>query len=628
MSGIAGFYNTAVSQLQEEAETILRRMTDSIRHRGPDDSGIWHDTRHGVGLGFRRLAVRDFSASGHQPMASADNRYVIVFDGRVYNYASLREELLGLGHIFQGRSDTEVLLAGIRQWGLQAAVRRFNGMFAFALWDVDNRSLHLGRDRMGVKPLYYGWLGRSLVFGSELKALRTHPGFRKEIERGALALFLRYGYIPTPFTIYEDIYKLTPGQILTIWPGSEAGDERRESYWSPRAAVEQGLTSPFRGSEREALDALEGLLTRSFGARKISDVPLGAFLSGDAASATLAALLQREDGQPLQTFHARFDEEDKGEHARAVASRLGAEYTETVITSEDALAVLPRLPGLYDEPFADLSQIRAVLVSELARRRVIVGLSSEGGDALFGGFPRYCQGMRAWNAVGWMPDSWRRAAARGLGRFSGREGAIRQLFKVFNAPAREALYLDLVSRWKQPEAALIDSREPLTVLTDPLRWMNVSTFAERMMSLDLVTFLPDNILSRVDRAGMGASLEVRLPFVDDHEVVEFAWSLPLRMKIRDGQGNWILRQLLARVAPRLRFATPGTESSAPIDAWLRGDLRDWAEDLLDKERLGREGFFQAEPIRQAWQEHRSGQRDHAQKLWPVLMFQAWLAEKV
>lgn len=627
MSGIAGFYNTAVSQLQDEAETILRRMTDSIRHRGPDDSGVWHDTRNGVGLGFRRLAVRDFSASGHQPMASADNRYVIVFDGRVYNYASLREELLGLGHIFQGRSDTEVLLAGIRQWGLQAAVRRFNGMFAFALWDVESRSLHLGRDRMGVKPLYYGWLGKSLVFGSELKALRAHPGFQMKIERGALALFLRYGYIPTPLTIYENIYKLTPGQILTIWPGSDVGDERREAYWSPRAAVEKGLTSPFRGTERDALDALDGLLTRSIGLRRMADVPLGALLSGNTASATLAALLQREDGQPLQTFHARFDEEGKGEHVRTIACRLGAEYTETVITSEDALAVLPRLPGLYDEPFADLSQIQAVLVSELARRRVIVGLSGEGGDALFGGCPRYSQGMRAWSAVGWMPDSWRRAAARGLGRFSGQDGAIRQLFKVFNAPAREALYLDLVSRWKQPEAALIDSREPLTIMTDPLRWMNVSTFAERMMSLDLVTSLPDGILAKIDRAGMGASLEVRLPFVDDHEVIEFAWSLPLRMKIRGGQGDWILRRLLARYAPRLRFARPGMESSAPIAAWLRGALRAWAEDLLSKERLEREGFLQPGPIRQAWEEHLSGRRNRQQELWSVLMFQAWLAEK-
>lgn len=627
MSGIAGFYNTAVSQLQDEAETILRRMTDSIRHRGPDDSGVWHDTRNGVGLGFRRLAVRDFSASGHQPMASADNRYVIVFDGRVYNYASLREELLGLGHIFQGRSDTEVLLAGIRQWGLQAAVRRFNGMFAFALWDVESRSLHLGRDRMGVKPLYYGWLGKSLVFGSELKALRAHPGFQMKIERGALALFLRYGYIPTPLTIYENIYKLTPGQILTIWPGSDVGDERREAYWSPRAAVEKGLTSPFRGTERDALDALDGLLTRSIGLRRMADVPLGALLSGNTASATLAALLQREDGQPLQTFHARFDEEGKGEHVRTIACRLGAEYTETVITSEDALAVLPRLPGLYDEPFADLSQIQAVLVSELARRRVIVGLSGEGGDALFGGCPRYSQGMRAWSAAGWMPDSWRRAAARGLGRFSGQDGAIRQLFKVFNAPAREAIYLDLVSRWKQPEAALIDSREPLTIMTDPLRWMNVSTFAERMMSLDLVTSLPDGILAKIDRAGMGASLEVRLPFVDDHEVIEFAWSLPLSMKIRGGQGDWILRRLLARYAPRLRFARPGMESSAPIAAWLRGALRAWAEDLLSKERLEREGFLQPGPIRQAWEEHLSGRRNRQQELWSVLMFQAWLAEK-
>lgn len=624
MSGIAGFYNIAASRLRDEVEDILRQMSDSIGHRGPDDSGFWQD--ESVGLGFCRLAARDFSASGRQPMVSADGRFVIVFDGRVYNYASLREELLGLGHIFQGRSETEVLLAGIRQWGLQAAARRFNGMFSFALWDVEGRRLFLGRDRVGVKPLYYGWFGNTLVFGSELKALRAYPGFRKDIERGALALFLRYGYIPAPFTIYQGIYKLTPGQILTIWPGSEAGDERREAYWSPRAAVEKGLTSPFRGDEREALDALDGLLTRSIGLRGMADVPLGVFLSGDVASSTLAALMQRQGGQPLQTFHIRFDVEGKAGGVQAAASRLGAEYTEAVITPEDALAVVTRLPRIYDEPFADSSQARAVLASELARRRVIVGLSGEGGDELFGGCLRYAQGMRAWNAIGWLPDSFRRAAARGLVHFAGQDGALRQLFKVFNAPAREALYLDLVSRWKQPEAALIDSREPLTTMTDPLRWMNVSTLAERMMSLDLVTFLPDGILAKVDRASMGASLETRLPFVDDHELIEFAWSLPLRMKIRGGQGNWILRQLLARYAPRLRVSRPAADLDAPIDAWLRGTLRAWAEELLARERLGRQGFFQAEPIRQAWDEHLSGRRNRQQELWPVLMFQAWLDE--
>jgi len=626
MSGIAGFYNTAASLLRDEVEDILRRMTDSIRHRGPDDAGLWHDIKNGVGLGFRRLAVRDFSSSGHQPMASADGRYVIVFDGRVYNYASLREELLGLGHIFQGKSDTEVILAGIRQWGLQAAVQRFDGMFAFALWDMEGRRLHLGRDRMGVKPLYYGWLGRTLVFGSELKALRAHPGFQKEIERGALTLFLRYGYIPAPFTIYQDIYKLTPGQILTIWPGSEAGDERREVYWSPRAAVEKGLTSPFKGDEREALEALDELLTRAIGLRMKADVPLGALLSGDLVSSTLATLMQEQGRGPLQTFHVRFEEEGKTEHASTVASRLGAEHTQAVITAEDIRAILPRLPRVYDEPFADSSQIRAMLVSELARRRVIVSLSGAGGDELFGGCLRYLQGMRAWNAVGWAPDAWRRIAARGLARFSGRAESIRNLFISLNAPAREALYLDLISRWKQPQTVVTDGREPLTIMTDPLRWMSVSTFAERMMSLDLSTFLPDDTLVKIDRASMSASLETRLPFLDDHQVVEFAWSLPLRMKIRGGGGNWILRQLLNKYMPRQRVAKPGIDSSAPIDAWLGGPLREWAEGLLAAERLGREGFFQPGPIRLAWQEHLSGQRNRQRDLWPVLMFQAWLAE--
>lgn len=622
MSGIAGFYNVAALLPREESETVLRRMTDSLHHRGPDGAAMWQDTREGVGLGFRRLAARDCSLAGHQPMVSPDGRYVLVFDGRVYNCASLREELLGLGHIFQGHSETEVLLAGIRQWGAQEAARRFNGMFAFALWDAEGRSLRLGRDRMGVKPLYYGWLGKTFVFGSELRALRAYPGFQKEVERGALALFLRYGYIPAPLSIYQDVYKLMPGQILTIWPGSEAGDERCEAYWSPRAAVERGLTVPFKGDEREAVDVLDGLLTRSIALRRMADVPLGAFLAGDVASATLAALLQREDGPPLQTFHARF--EGEGQAARTTAVRLGAEYTEMVITAQDALALLPRLPELYDEPFADWSQIWVSLVSQLARRRVMACLSGEGGDILFGGYARYFQGMSAWAVVGWMPDAWRWSAARALAPFSRQDGS---LGRWLRAPAREAIYLDLVSRWKQPEAVVIAGSEPPTMMTDPLRWMSVSAFAERMMSLDLVTFLPDDLLVRTDRAGMGAGLEVSLPFVDDHELVEFAWSLPLRMKMRNGQGNWILRQLLQKVAPRLRLSQPGTQANAPIAAWLRGPLRDWAEELLSAERLGRQGFLRAEPIRQAWQEHLVGRRERAQQLWTVLMFQAWLEGK-
>jgi asparagine synthase (glutamine-hydrolysing) len=642
MCGIAGFYNIAASQPQDELENILRRMTDSIRHRGPDDSGAWVDPRSGIALGFRRLAILDLSPTGHQPMTSADGRYIIIFNGEIYNYGSLRDELLGLGHIFQGSSDTEVMLAAVRQWGLQTAVQRFNGMFAFALWDGEGRTLHLVRDRLGVKPLYYGWLENTLVFGSELKALRAHPAFRQDIDRNALTLYLRHNYIPAPFTIYQGIHKLAPGHILTIRPGSEAGDERIESYWAPRTAVEKGITNPFKGDESAALEVLDGLLTRSIGLRMIADVPLGAFLSGGVDSSTVVALMQKQSSRPVRTFTIGFHETgfNEAEHALAVAKHLGTDHTELYVTPEEARAVIPRLPTLYDEPFADSSQIPTFLVSELARRHVTVSLSGDGGDELFGGYNRYSWATRIWGAVSWMPVSWRRATAHGLTALSPKQWSkllwptrlpnpgdkIHKLSEILTTPVREALYLDLISHWKQPASLVIDAQEPLTAVTDPLRWMNTSTFAERMMSLDLVTYLPDDILAKVDRASMGVSLEARTPFIDDHEVVEFAWKLPLRMKIRSGQGKWILRQLLYRYVPRKLIERPKMGFGVPIDSWLRGPLQPWAEDLLAESRLRREGFFQPEPIRQKWEEHLSGRRNWQYYLWDILMFQAWLAE--
>lgn len=642
MCGIAGFYNMTASQSQDELDANLRRMTDAIRHRGPDDSGAWHDARQGVALGFRRLAILDLSPTGHQPMTSADDRHIIIFNGEIYNYGLLREELLGLGHIFQGTSDTEVMLAAIRQWGLASAVQRFNGMFAFGLWDREGQKLFLVRDRMGVKPLYYGWLGKTLVFGSELKALRAHPAFRQEIDRDALTLFLRYGYIPTPFTIYRGVYKLTPGHILTIWPGSEAGDERDEAYWSPRAAVEKGLTQPFKGSEAEALERLDQSLTRSIGLRMIADVPLGAFLSGGVDSSTVVALMQKQSSLPVKTFTIGFREADfnEAEHALAVAKHLGTDHTELYVTPDEARAVIPRLPALYDEPFADPSQIPTFLVSELARRHVTVSLSGDGGDELFGGYNRYFWGTRIWNSISWAPLAWRKAAARGLTaltpahwskllkptRLPNPGDKIHKFSEILNTPVREALYLDLVSHWKQPASLVIDGQEPLTTMTDPLRWMNTATFAERMMSLDLVTYLPDDILAKVDRASMGVSLEARAPFIDDHEVVEFAWKLPLDMKIRGGQGKWILRQLLYKYVPRKLIERPKMGFGVPIDSWLRGPLREWSEDLLSVARLRREGFFHPEPIREKWEEHLSGGRNWQYYLWDILMFQAWLAE--
>lgn len=641
MCGIAGFYQPSASYSVEEIKTILRCMTDAIRHRGPDDEGAWYSVERGIALGFRRLAILDLSPTGHQPMISTDGRYVIVFNGEIYNYGRLREELLALGHIFQGTSDTEVMLAAIWQWGLSAAVQRFNGMFAFALWDAENRALHLVRDRLGVKPLYYGWLGKSLVFGSELKSLRVYPEFRQEIDRDALTLYLRHNYIPAPFTIYRGVRKLIPGHILTVWPGSEEGDERMEPYWSPRAAVEKGITNPFKGDAREALQALDSLLTRSIGLRMIADVPLGAFLSGGVDSSTVVALMQKQSRLPVRTFTIGFYEAgfDEAEYARAVAKHLGTDHTELYVTPDEARAVIPRLPTLYDEPFADSSQIPTFLVSELARRHVTVSLSGDGGDELFGGYNRYFWGMRIWNAVGWAPLRWRQTAARGLTALTPARWArllaptglpnpgdkIHKLAEILSTPVREALYLDLVSHWKRPAQVVIGGQEPLTAVTDPLRWMNTATFAERMMSLDLVTYLPDDILAKVDRASMGVSLEARAPFIDDHEVVEFAWKLPLGLKIRGRQGKWILRQLLYQYVPRKLIERPKMGFGVPMDAWLRGPLRDWGEDLLAESRLRREGFFQPEPIRQKWEEHLSGGRNWQYYLWDILMFQAWLA---
>lgn len=615
-------------------------MTDAIRHRGPDDEGAWYSAEHGVALGFRRLAILDLSPTGHQPMLSPDSRYVIVFNGEIYNFGSLREELLAEGHTFRGTSDTEVMLAAIYHWGLTAAVQRFNGMFAFALWDVQTRTLHLVRDRLGVKPLYYGWLGKALVFASELKSLRAYPAFRQEIDRNALALFLRYSYIPAPFTIYQGIYKLEPGHILTVKPGADVGDERKESYWSARAAVENGIAHPFPGDAQEALEALDSLLTRSVRLRMIADVPLGAFLSGGVDSSTIVSLMQKQSRLPVRTFTIGFHEAGYNEarYASAVAKHLGTDHTELYVTPDQARAVIPRLPTLYDEPFADVSQIPTFLVSELARRHVTVILSGDGGDELFGGYNRYLWSMRIWNMVGWAPLSLRRMAARGLsflnpvrwGKILAPTGLpnpsdkIHKLAEVIRTSAREGIYLDLVSHWKYPDQVVIGGQEPLTALTDSARWVNTATFAERMMSLDLITYLPDDILAKVDRASMGVSLEARTPYIDDHEVVEFAWKLPIGWKIRGGQSKWILRQLLYRYVPLGLIKRPKMGFSVPIDAWLCGPLRQWGEELLEERRLRREGFFHPAPIRQRWKEHLSGVRNWQYCLWNVLMFQAWL----
>jgi asparagine synthase (glutamine-hydrolysing) len=647
MCGLAGFIDVSRRCEGDSLQTIVRQMSETLRHRGPDDSGTWVDEDVGLALGHRRLAIIDLSSKGRQPMQSACGRYVIVYNGETYNFQVLRRELEGLNHTFKGHSDTEVVLAAISQWGLEAAVQRFNGMFAFALWDRKKRLLHLVRDRLGEKPLYYGWVGTCFLFGSELKALRAHPSFRGEIDRNALASYMRFKYIPTPYSIYKGIYKLLPGTILTITHEKPNLSPEPIAYWSAKEVVEGGVTDPFSGSPKEAIEQLETLLRDSIKLRMVADVPLGVFLSGGLDSSTVTALAQVNSSQPMRTFTIGFYEPDynEAEEAKAVARHLGTEHTEFYVTPEESQAVIPRLPTLYDEPFSDPSQIPTYLVSALARQHVTVCLSGDVGDELFGGYTRYLEAQRIWPSIRWMPQGARNVAAKVLVAVSPRvwntvargvEYIIPDLAKklqsgrkqeavaaILSAETSRALYIELMSDWRDPASLVIGATEPSTPLTDSTHWGRVENFTHWMMYMDLVTYLPDDILVKVDRATMGTSLENRVPLLD-HRVVEFAWRVPLGLKIRDGQGKWLLRQVLYRYVPRQLIERPKMGFGVPIDLWLRAPLREWAESLIDERRLRNEGFLHPEPVRQRWKDHLTGKSNWQYALWDVLMFQAWL----
>lgn len=663
MCGIAGWLGT------EFNSEVVSRVRDALTHRGPDDSGVWVDEAAGIALAHRRLSILDLSPAGHQPMASSSGRYVIAFNGEIYNHLELRAELAKVGagetprsqspggaaRFWRGHSDTETLLAAFEAWGIEATLKKCVGMFALALWDRETRSLTLARDRLGEKPLYYGWQGEAFLFGSELKALRAHPAFRGEIDRDALALYLRHNYVPAPYSIYRGIAKLPPGSWLTLVADAPVGAPQGyllrgvspapSFYWRARDAAEAGGRGNL--NDATAINELDTLLRQAIGGQMVADVPLGAFLSGGVDSSAVVALMQAQSQRPVQTFTIGFHETgyNEAEHAHAVAAHLGTEHTELYVTAEQAMAVIPRLPSLYDEPFADSSQIPTFLVSELARRHVTVSLSGDGGDELFGGYNRYLWASRIWRSLGWAPRPLRAALAGVLtslppaawnGVFSGLSVFLPQGWRYANPGDKlhklagilavrspEEIYLALVSHWQQPTSVVIGATEPATVLTDPAQRANLPDFESRMMYLDQMTYLPGDILTKVDRAAMGVSLETRVPLID-HRVVEFAWQLPLSMKIRDGQTKWLLRQVLYRHVPRELIERPKMGFGIPLDAWLRGPLRDWAEALLDESRLRQEGYFHPGPIRQKWTEHLSGQRNWAYHLWNVLMFQAWL----
>ena len=695
MCGFAGFLSAQPGGI-DGLEAVATRMASAIAHRGPDDSGAWADAQAGIALGHRRLSIVDLSPAGHQPMASRSGRFVMAFNGEIYNHLELRAELEradGLprcarndgarGGAWRGHSDTETLLAGFEQWGMDATLAKTVGMFAIALWDVQERTLHLARDRFGEKPLYYGWAGsgagRAFVFGSELKALRAFPGFSNPVCRQALAQYMRFMVVPAPLSIYEGIYKLEPGCLLRVAAGDglprfarndEAGISIKR-WWALADVVHAGAKNQLT-DEVEAVDALEQRLGDAVRLQSLADVPLGAFLSGGVDSSAIVALMRQQSTRPVKTFTVGFEEAgfDESPHARAVAKHLGTDHAELFVTAAEAQAVISQLPAMYDEPFADSSQIPTHLVCRAARQHVTVALSGDAGDELFGGYNRYFWGPRIWAKLAWMPYPMRQALgaaisampvagwdaiAKPLNTLRAGSDGVARLGEKLHKLARsmhgvrnlDDLYLSLVSEWQNPasvvraengkdgagnglprcarnDGALSRQCERSAAIHDFTVPENLDP-VERMMYRDSMTYLPDDILCKVDRAAMATSLETRVPFLD-HRVAELAWQMPLGMKIKGGQGKWALRQVLYKHVPRELIDRPKAGFGIPVGQWLRGPLRPWAESLLDEKRLQQEGYFYPAPIRQKWAEHLAGQRDHTASLWAVLMFQAWLEE--
>ncbi|MGH7630648.1 MAG: asparagine synthase (glutamine-hydrolyzing) [Gemmatimonadales bacterium] len=644
MCGITGVFTTTVHPAAE-LRGVVGRMSAALTHRGPDDDGVWADAEAGIALGFRRLAIIDLSPEGHQPMTSTSGRFTLVFNGEVFNYAGLRRELEASGHRFRGHSDTEVMLAAFDKWGVEPAVRRFVGMFAFALWDRETRELHLVRDRLGIKPLYVFHTPGVLVFASELKALVTHPAFDRAIDRDALATYLRLLYVPAPATIYRGTAKLQPGHIWTI-RRPDLPLPPPTAYWRLTEVARSGLAQPLDGSDDEIVAEADRLLGEAVGLRMYADVPLGAFLSGGIDSSLVVALMQERSERPVRTFTVGFGSAhyDESAPAAAVARHLGTAHVGVTLGDDDLRAAVPRLPELFDEPLADPSQLPTLLVSGVARREVTVALSGDGGDELFAGYNRYVVGRSALRAAGALPAPARRAISSIIGRGSpeswnrvgrglqavlpGRIADPRLGEKFYKlrtlaiAGSQPALYRSLVSFWSDPTAVVPGAVEDGYAAERAWTELPRAATLERMMLADQLEYLPDDLLAKVDRASMAVSLEARVPLLD-HRVVEFSWRLPARFKVRNGQGKWLLRRLLSRRVPDALVDRPKMGFSVPIDHWLRGPLRPWAENLLTESRLGMDGLLAPEPVRDTWRAFLAGGGSAGLALWAVLVFQAW-----
>ncbi|MBU2955614.1 asparagine synthase (glutamine-hydrolyzing) [Marinobacter sp. F3R08] len=643
MCGFAGFAGPELLGSRSQTESVLSAMGQAIRHRGPDAGGVWFDGELRLGLVHRRLSIIDLSELGAQPMASESGRYVISFNGEIYNFRRLKAELETLGARFRGHSDTEVMLAAFEAWGVGQALGRFNGMFAFALADRHQRKLYLARDRMGEKPLYYGWQGHTLLFGSELKALTCHPSWKGEVNRGALPLLLRHNFIPAPHSIYTGINKLPPASFISL------DLTKLEPGKLPAPALYWHLESQF-SSDREwtfegASSHLEQLLEEVVGDQMVSDVPLGAFLSGGVDSSTIVALMQKQASQPVRTFSIGFNEDgfNEAEHAAAVANHLGTNHTELYVTEQNARELVPSLPQIYDEPFADSSQLPTYLVSEMTRKHVTVALSGDGGDELFCGYTRYPSMLRGWqrrgslgsrlkSLSGRLPSGLTAHAIRALvpsqkGRsVEAIQFRIARARAIASARSLSEFYRQSVSLWADPGMALVEPGESDYGLTGPLPDQVSDNELKTLMWRDLNWYLPDDILTKVDRAAMACSLETRIPMLD-HRVVSFAMGLPVSLNMNGNIGKQVLRSVLYRHVPREMIDRPKQGFAVPVGAWLRGGLREWAEELLEPARLREQGYWKADMVRQVWREHLSGREDYSSELWGILMLQAWLANK-
>ena len=648
MCGIAGVLDPR-GERDEELRRLASAMSATLRHRGPDDDGVWVDGAAGVALASRRLAVVGLGPDGHQPMSSGDGRWTLVFNGEIYNFAAIRSRLEAGGTRLRGGSDTEVLLEAIAVWGMAAALDACEGMFALAAWDGAQRELHLVRDRFGEKPLYSGWVAGRFAFASELKALRPLPGFSGRLDRDAVTSFLRHNCVPAPQSIYEGIRKLEPGEALTLRAGTVVGaapSSRR--YYTARSTVEGALREALSEPEDVVVDRLEQTLRRAVADRMHADVAVGAFLSGGVDSSVVVALMQEHSPSPVKTFTVGFSDRayDESADAAKVAAHLGTDHTTVLVTDKEAMEVIPELATVWDEPFADNSQIPMLLVSRLARSQVTVALSGDAGDELFAGYNRHAWLERLWGRAAWLPPGARRMAGEALRRIPPRavnsltrfDGALPTRWriripatelakagKVIGAPGPEAAYLALVSHWEHPEDLVVGGRADRPLASTPASWPDLDTVTEQMLWLDLVGYLPDDVLTKVDRATMAASLESRLPFLD-LSVVELAWRIPTAMKLKGGTTKWVLRQLLHRYLPPSLVERPKMGFGTPLGSWLRGPLRPWAEELLDRRRLEAHGVLRADPVRRAWSAHASGRRDFAYELWDVLCLQAWLEQ--